>query len=167
VVELRGESFIVSQDQGRPAGFFDQLGHGVGFAGAGDAEQRLMFFAVQKAAEELIDGGGLIAARAVIDAQMKGYGYRIAVGGWLLVVGDWLLVVGDWLLELLFRGFRLGLELTCQALGFGNLAGLEFLGEQIALCNASAVALGSAYVHPLVGLHIVALEAFACSVERT
>jgi hypothetical protein len=55
-----------------------------------------MFFAVQQAAKELIDGGGLIAARAVIDAQMKGHTSRIVVGGWLLVVGCWLLVIGGW-----------------------------------------------------------------------
>jgi hypothetical protein len=30
-----------------------------------------MFFAVEETAKELIDGGGLIAARAVIDAQVE------------------------------------------------------------------------------------------------
>jgi hypothetical protein len=37
----------------------------------------------------LIDGGGLIAAGAVIDAQMEGHASRIVVGGgcWLLVIG--------------------------------------------------------------------------------
>jgi hypothetical protein len=73
VIELRSQSFVVGQDQGWTAGLFDQLGHGVGFARAGDAEQGLMLFAVQEAAEELIDSGCLIAARAVIDAQMKGH----------------------------------------------------------------------------------------------
>ena len=78
VIELRGERFVVGQNQRRAPGLLDQLGHGVGLAGAGDAEQHLVFFAVQQAAEELIDGGGLIAARAVIDAQMKGHDSRIA-----------------------------------------------------------------------------------------
>ena len=51
----------------------DQLGHGEGFAGAGDAEQDLVLFAFQDAAEKLLDGGGLIAAGLVIDAEMKSH----------------------------------------------------------------------------------------------
>ncbi len=77
VIELRGERLVVRQDQRRAAGLLDQLGHGEGLAGAGDAQQDLMLFAVQQPAEELIDGGGLIAARAIIDAQMKGHDSRI------------------------------------------------------------------------------------------
>jgi hypothetical protein len=49
-----------------------------------------MFFAVEEAPEELIHGGGLITAGAVIDAQMEGHDSRIAgtvVGCWYLVVG--------------------------------------------------------------------------------
>ena len=107
MIELRGERFVVRQDQRRAAGFLDQLGHGVGFAGAGDAEQHLMFFAVQQAAEELIDGGGLIAARAVIDAQMKGHASRIAVAGdWWLVAGYWLLVGGRYCFAPSFWGWN-------------------------------------------------------------
>jgi hypothetical protein len=50
-----------------------------------------MFFAVEEAPEELIHGGGLITAGAVIDAQMDGHDSRIAgtvVGSWLLVVSE-------------------------------------------------------------------------------
>jgi hypothetical protein len=75
---------------------------------------------------------------------MKGHDYRIVVGYWLLVAGGWWLVAGGWWLvvsywllvlgdrrrALLLGGFRLGLELGCQPLGFGKLAGLEFLGDQ-------------------------------------
>ncbi len=83
VIELRGQRLVVGQDQRRAARFLDHLGHGEGFAGAGDAQQHLVLFAVEQAAEKLIDGGGLIAARAVIHAQMKGHDSRIAVaGGW-------------------------------------------------------------------------------------
>ncbi len=71
VIELGGQRFVVRQHQRGPAGFFDHLGHGVGFSGAGDAEQDLMLFAIQNAAEELIDGCGLVAARAIIDRQME------------------------------------------------------------------------------------------------
>jgi hypothetical protein len=63
----------VGQDQGRASGLLDELGHGVGFAGAGDSEQNLVLFAVQYAAEKLIDGGCLISARLVVDAQMKSH----------------------------------------------------------------------------------------------
>ena len=73
VVELRGECLVVGQDQRGPSGLFDQLRHGEGFAGAGDAEQHLVLFAIEEAAEELLDGGGLIAARAVIDADMEAF----------------------------------------------------------------------------------------------
>ena len=78
MVELGGERFIVSQYERGTAGLFDQLGHGVGFAGAGDAEQDLVLFAIQEAAEELVDGGGLVAAGTVIDAQVEAHKIRIA-----------------------------------------------------------------------------------------
>ncbi len=68
----------MGQHQGGAAGLFDDLGHGEGFAGAGDAEQDLVFFAVEDAAEKLIDGGGLIAAGSVIDAQVERHDFRIA-----------------------------------------------------------------------------------------
>ena len=45
VVELRRERFVVRQNQGGAIGGFDELGHREGFAGAGDAEQDLMFVA--------------------------------------------------------------------------------------------------------------------------
>jgi hypothetical protein len=57
----------VSQDQRWPSGFLDDLCHGESLAGAGDAQQYLVLFTVEHATEELIDGGHLIAARAVID----------------------------------------------------------------------------------------------------
>ena len=75
MIELRGQRLVVRQDQRRAAGLLDHLGHGEGLAGAGDAEQNLVLLAVQQAAEELIDGGRLIAARAVVDAQMKGHDF--------------------------------------------------------------------------------------------
>ena len=40
VIKLRRQGLVVGQDERRTAGLFDQLGHGVGFAGAGDAEQQ-------------------------------------------------------------------------------------------------------------------------------
>ena len=78
VIELGREGFVMRQHQRGPAGFFHDLGHGVGFAGACDSEQDLMFFAIENAAEELIDGGSLVAARAIVDRQMETpYAFRI------------------------------------------------------------------------------------------
>jgi hypothetical protein len=55
------------QDQRRPAGLLDDLGHGKRFAGAGDSEQHLMLLAVCDSANKLIDGRRLIAAWAIVD----------------------------------------------------------------------------------------------------
>lgn len=57
----------MGQDQGRATGLFDDLRHGKSLAGAGDSQQNLMLFAIEYAAEKLIDGRHLIATRAVID----------------------------------------------------------------------------------------------------
>ena len=73
VIELGGQGFVVRQDQRGTAGFFDDLGHGEGFAGAGDSEQDLVLFTVEDAAEELIDGRRLVAARAIVDRQMEAH----------------------------------------------------------------------------------------------
>ena len=45
VIKLRGERFVVRQDQRGAVGSFDELGHREGFAGAGDAEQHLVLVA--------------------------------------------------------------------------------------------------------------------------
>ena len=73
VIELRGQRLVVRQDQRRPSGPLDHLGHGERLAGAGDAQQHLVLFAVAHAARQLVDGGLLIAARAVVDHQMKAH----------------------------------------------------------------------------------------------
>ena len=65
VVELGRESLIVGQDQGGPVQGFDDLGHGEGFARAGDAEENLVFVARFDAADQLVDGLGLVAAGLV------------------------------------------------------------------------------------------------------
>ncbi len=80
VIELRGEGLVVRQHQRRAADLFDQLGHGEGLAGAGDAEQHLMLFAVADAARQFRDGVFLIAARAVVDRQSKAHHFNVAGG---------------------------------------------------------------------------------------
>ena len=43
VIELGGEGLVVGEDEGGAVGLLDDLGHGEGLAGAGDAEQDLVF----------------------------------------------------------------------------------------------------------------------------
>ena len=45
VVELGGEGLVVREDEGGAVDLLDDLGHGEGLAGAGDAEQDLVLFA--------------------------------------------------------------------------------------------------------------------------
>ncbi len=51
----------MGEDQRGAVGLLDDLGHGEGFAGAGDAEQDLMLFAGGEAGHELFNGAGLVA----------------------------------------------------------------------------------------------------------
>ncbi len=44
MVELGGEGFVMREDEGGALQFFDDLGHGEGLAGAGDAEEDLILF---------------------------------------------------------------------------------------------------------------------------
>ena len=70
----------MGEDQRGAASLFDDLGHGEGFARAGDAEQDLMLLAIEDAAKELVDGGGLVATGAVVDAEVERHDLRIAAG---------------------------------------------------------------------------------------
>ena len=45
VIELGGEGLVVREDEGGALDLLDDLGHGEGLAGAGDAEEDLVFFA--------------------------------------------------------------------------------------------------------------------------
>ena len=62
-VELRGERLVRGKDDGGALRLLDDLGHGVGLAGAGGAEQDLVSLAAGDALGELGDGGGLVARR--------------------------------------------------------------------------------------------------------
>ncbi len=74
VVELRGECFVVREDESGPVAGFDQLGHRKCFAGTGDAEQYLVLVAGFDAARELFDSRGLIATGLIIAAQLEVHG---------------------------------------------------------------------------------------------
>ena len=65
-VELGGQGLVVGEDQGRPLGRLDDLGHGEGLAGAGDAQQHLVPLALLDARHQLGDGGGLVAGGLVV-----------------------------------------------------------------------------------------------------
>ncbi len=65
VEELGGEGFVVGEDEGGAVELGDDLGHGEGFAGAGDAEENLILFAGGDAVDEGCDGGRLVALGGV------------------------------------------------------------------------------------------------------
>ena len=71
VIELGGEGLVVGEDEGGPVGLLDDLGHGEGFAGAGDAEQDLVLFAGAEALHQFVDGAGLVAAGLVAGDELK------------------------------------------------------------------------------------------------
>ena len=59
--ELGCQDLIVGQHQGGPLEPFYDLGHGIGFAGAGDPQQGLLLQPQLQAPGQLIDGLRLIA----------------------------------------------------------------------------------------------------------
>jgi hypothetical protein len=74
VIELRGQSFVVRQDQSGAIGLLNQLGHGESLAGASDTEKDLVFFARFNGAIELVNRGGLVAARLISAVQLEIHG---------------------------------------------------------------------------------------------
>ena len=62
-VELRGEGLVGREDQRRALRRLDHLGHGEGFAGAGDAEQHLVALMSPNALDQFLDRLRLIALR--------------------------------------------------------------------------------------------------------
>ncbi len=71
VVELGGEGLVVREDEGGALDLLDDLGHGEGLAGAGDAEEDLIFFAGGEAGDELGDGAGLVALGLVGGGELE------------------------------------------------------------------------------------------------
>jgi hypothetical protein len=62
-VQLGGQRLVGRQDQRRAPGAGDDVGHGVGLARAGDAEQGLEAQAVLQPFDQAIDGLRLVAGR--------------------------------------------------------------------------------------------------------
>ena len=71
VIKLRRQRLVVRQNQRRPVDLLDELGHGEGLAGAGDAQQHLVLLALAQPARELLDGRSLIALRLVIAVNLQ------------------------------------------------------------------------------------------------
>jgi hypothetical protein len=71
VVELGGEGLVMGEDEGGALDLLDDLGHGEGFAGAGDAEEDLVFLSGAEAGDELGDGAGLVALGFVGGGELK------------------------------------------------------------------------------------------------
>src|SRR5271165_5223336 len=71
MVELRGESLVMRQDESGPVELLDHLGHGESVAGAGDAEQDLVLLPGGDAGGEFFDGAALVATRLVVTNQLK------------------------------------------------------------------------------------------------
>jgi len=65
-------------DQGGPAVAGDDVGHGEGLAGAGNAQKGLEFIATFEALGQLPDGLGLVAPGLVIGVQFE-FGHDIII----------------------------------------------------------------------------------------
>jgi len=77
-VELRRQRLVRRQDQRGPLRGLDHLGHGVGLAGAGDAEQHLGAVVALDALDQVGDRGGLVALRLVFgldDERLAAFGF--------------------------------------------------------------------------------------------
>ena len=70
-VELPGQGLIVRYDQSRLVQCLDDVGHGEGLAGAGDAQQGLELVAFLEALHRLCDCPGLVARRLVFGMKLE------------------------------------------------------------------------------------------------
>ena len=71
LAELGGQGFVVGQHQGGALHLLDDLGHGIGLAGAGDALEHLLTQAVVHALGQGRDGLGLVAGGGVFGMDFE------------------------------------------------------------------------------------------------
>ena len=71
-VELGGQGLVVGQHQGRALHLGDDLGHDVGLARAGGAEEGLALHPIADAGDELADGAGLVAGGPEVGGDLEG-----------------------------------------------------------------------------------------------
>ena len=65
LAELGRQGLVVGQHQGGPLDLFDDLGHGVGLAAAGDAQQHLLAQPRLQPRRQLLNGLGLVAGGGI------------------------------------------------------------------------------------------------------
>ena len=64
--QLRGQRLVVGQHQRRSVQLCDDVGHGKGLAGTGDAQQHLFVYSVFDALYQALDGLRLVTGGAVV-----------------------------------------------------------------------------------------------------
>ena len=77
-IELRRQRLVRRQDDGGALRGLDHLGHGVGLAGTGDAEQHLGAVVTADALDQFLDRGRLVALRLVFgldDERLAAFGF--------------------------------------------------------------------------------------------
>ena len=72
-IELRRQRLVRRENDGRALRRLDHLGHGVGLAGAGDAEQHLGAVVALDAFDQFLDRGRLVALRLVFGFDHEGH----------------------------------------------------------------------------------------------
>ena len=77
-VELRGQGFVRREDERGALRAGDDVRHGEGFAGAGDAKQGLFGQAVFEAFEQLRDGGRLVAGGLVVADKLEAVAHGVS-----------------------------------------------------------------------------------------
>ena len=70
-VELPGQCLVVGNDQRRPVQGLDDIGHGEGLTGAGDAQKGLKLVALPESVHQFPDGLGLVSRRFVFGMKNK------------------------------------------------------------------------------------------------
>ena len=65
LAKLRRQRLVVGQHQSGPLDLFDDLGHGVGLAAAGDAQEHLLAQTALQTLRQLLDGLGLVPGGGV------------------------------------------------------------------------------------------------------
>ena len=72
-IELRGQRLVRREDDGGALRRLDHLGHGVGLARAGDAEQHLGAVVAVDAFDQFLDRGRLVALRLVFGLDLEAH----------------------------------------------------------------------------------------------
>jgi len=76
-VELRGERFVVREDERGPVERRDDVGHGERLARAGDAQQRRMRLPRPQPLQQLLDRLRLIAQRRIGADELEGHCFNL------------------------------------------------------------------------------------------